>query len=285
MLYLSSFTFPSEDEEWEYRMSVQRRCYNTIYPFYVLPKTGLSQVIFAPVTIFYGGNGSGKSTALNAIAEKLNLRRDALFNRSNFFEDYVKMCSYSLDEPVPEESAIVTSDDVFDFMLNLRALNDGVDRKREELFDEYYRLKDGKGFRLRSMDDYDQLRRIVTARRQTQSAFVRDNLPSGAQGHSNGESADLFFKSRILDDTLCLLDEPENSLSPKKQAELAKYLSESVRYCGCQLVISTHSPFLLAMEGAKIYNLDDHANVARSWTELDNVKVYFDFFEKRRSEF
>ena len=135
------------------------------------------------------------------------------------------------------------------------------------------------------MDDYDQLKKVVSARKNTQSEFVRRNLPNNAQEHSNGESADLYFKSRIRDDTLCLLDEPENSLSPKMQMELAKYLEESARYCGCQLVISTHSPFLLAIDGAKIYNLDDHSRVAKRWTELANVRAYYDFFKKRQSEF
>ena len=31
---------------------------------------GLSEINFAPITIFYGGNGSGKTTLLNVIAEK-----------------------------------------------------------------------------------------------------------------------------------------------------------------------------------------------------------------------
>ena len=47
---------------------------------------------FEPITILYGGNGSGKTTALNVIAEKIKAKRDTLYNRSNFFEDYVKMC-------------------------------------------------------------------------------------------------------------------------------------------------------------------------------------------------
>lgn len=50
----------------------------------------LSEFEFPPVTILYGGNGSGKTTALNVIAEKLHLQRDTLYNRSSFFEDYTR---------------------------------------------------------------------------------------------------------------------------------------------------------------------------------------------------
>lgn len=287
MLYLRSFTFPNEDQEWRYRVfGVARTCYDTIYPFYVLPQTGLGYVTFAPVTIFYGGNGCGKSTALNVIADKLGIRRETPCNRSAFFEDYVKMCDCVLDGPLPPDSSIITSDDVFDFMLNLRAVNRGVENRRNELFDEYNSLKASKAepFRLRSMDDYETLKKITEARRKTQSAFVRERLPDGARTHSNGESAELYFQAHIHNDALCLLDEPENSLSPEKQMELKKYLEESAHYCGCQLVISTHSPFLLAIEGAKIYNMDEHSKVQK-WTQLKNVRTYFEFFEARRDSF
>lgn len=89
------------------------------------------------MTILYGGNGSGKTTALNVIAEKLALDRDTLYNRSNFFEDYTGMCDYEEEMPIPKESRIITSDDVFDFMLNLRSINEGINQKREDLFEEY----------------------------------------------------------------------------------------------------------------------------------------------------
>lgn len=36
---------------------------------------------------------------------------------------------------------------------------------------------------------------------------------------------------------------------------------------------------------AKIYNLDTQNYDVQKWTELDNVKYFFDFFEKRRNEF
>ena len=88
-----------------------------------------------------------------------------------------------------------------------------------------------------------------------------------------------------MEDTLCLLDEPENSLSPENQQKLADYLIESVRYCGCQLIISTHSPFLLAMPDARIIDLDDGCREVEDWTKLKNVRIYYDFFEKHRDRF
>jgi predicted ATPase len=284
MVYLDSITFPGEDEEWAFRMSVKRTCYNTLYPFYVLSSAGLERIDFEPVTILYGGNGSGKTTALNVIAEKLGVERSAPYNRSNFFEDYVRMCRVRLEEAVPPHSRIVTSDDVFDYMLNIRSLNEGIDRKREMLFDEHYEARHST-FQIRSLDDYEALKKRNSARRRTQSAFVREQLMENAPEKSNGESAIFYFQQRIEADALYLLDEPENSLSAARQVELAGYLEESARYMGCQLVISTHSPFLLAISGAKIYDLDARPADIKKWTQLEAVRVYRDFFERHRDEF
>ena len=284
MVYLERIVFPSEDDEWSFRMSIKRTCYNTMYPFNVLSQAGLAQLDFEPITILYGGNGSGKTTALNVIAEKLRLSRDAPFNKSNFFGDYVDMCEVRLDADIPHGSRIVTSDDVFDYMLSIRSLNEGIDRKKEMLFDEHYEARHST-FQLRSIDDYDALRKQNSARRYTQSHFVRTQLMDNVREQSNGESASFYFTQKIEADALYLLDEPENSLSAAKQIELAKYLEESVRYMGCQLIISTHSPFLLAMHRAKIYDLDTRPVDIRKWTELRNVRTYHDFFSQHADEF
>ena len=50
-------------------------------------------------------------------------------------------------------------------------------------------------------------------------------------------------------------------------------------------VISTHSPFLLKLMDAKIYDLDDTPVVTKKWTELSNVLVYYNFFKQYEEEF
>lgn len=264
MIWLSHFTFPDEDAEWDFRMSVKETYHQSIYPFYVLPQKGLQEIFFRPLTIIYGGNGSGKSTVLNVVAEALGLKRESPYNRSCFFDNYVEMCRFSLDEDLPEDSRIITSDDVFNYMLNIRAVNEGIDQDRARLAEEYGKLKRER-FRMQSMDDYDHLRQIVDARRKTLSRFIAGETQNSVCEQSNGESALMYFQSRIQDDTFCLLDEPENSLSPSNQVQLADFLADSVRYCGCQLVISTHSPFLLAIPGARIIDLDHGSQIVNSW--------------------
>ena len=103
--------------------------------------------------------------------------------------------------------------------------------------------------------------------------------------YSNGESAYRYFTEKIGENGLYLLDEPENSLSPKRQMELMGFIEDSARFFGCQFVISTHSPFLLAMAGAKIYDLDENPVDVTPWTELKNVRTYYDFFKSHDREF
>ena len=245
-MYLSNFQFADELKEELFLNDIKRTCYNSFYPFGVLSMHHLHRLDFEPVTILYGGNGSGKSTALNVICEKLGLHRDTLYNRSSFYEDYLQMCEYETEHQIPEQSCMITSDDVFDFMLNLRCINEGIDTKREELFNDYLEAKYSK-FTMKSLDDYERLKKVNLARSKTQSEYIRRNLMKNVREHSNGESAFLYFNDKIKENALYLLDEPENSLSSEKQIELQRFLVDSARFYGCQFIIATHSPFLLAL--------------------------------------
>lgn len=284
MVYLSKFQFPHIEQEYDFILGQKRTCYDTYYPYQILSKHNLIRLDFEPVTILYGGNGSGKTTALNVIAETLGLLRDTLYNRSSFFEDYTKLCSYEEERKIPEDSRIITSDDVFDFMLNLRSINEGIDRKREELFEDYLEAKYAH-FQMKSLDDYEHLKKVNMARSHTQSQFVRKNIADNIREHSNGESAFIYFADKIKENGLYLLDEPENSLSPEKQQELLRFLEDSARFFGCQFIMATHSPFLLSMKGAKIYDMDEEVVDVKRWSELKNVRAYYDFFKKYESAF
>ena len=288
MIYLRSFDLASELSETEFFCSfppkLEMLCYDreNAYPFKIFPPKYFSRAEFEPITLFYGGNGSGKSTLLNVIAGKLGLSRSADFNETPLFGDYLSLCSYDAAE-IPEGSRIITSDDVFDYLLDLRAVNRGVEARRQELFAEYERYRDKNvHFQMRTMAEYDELKVRNEARKKTKSAFVSPRLTAReARTRSNGESAFYYFTEHIKENALYLLDEPENSLSPIMQRELAAFLGDSARFFGCQLIISTHSPFLLAMNGAKVYDLDATPACEKAWQELEGVRIYKELFNKK----
>lgn len=62
-------------------------------------------------------------------------------------------------------------------------------------------------------------------------------------------------------------------------------MEDSARFFGCQFVIATHSPFLLSMKGAKIYDMDEDVVDVKRWSELKNVRAYYDFFKEHEKEF
>ena len=294
MIYLESFRLATEQDETTYLLEDKRSnklnmsCMdmNNAYPFKIFPFKYLERLEFAPITLLYGGNGSGKSTILNIIAQKLRLHRTSPFNHTPCYEDYLSYCRATLarDNDPPDGSCIITSDDVFDFMLSFRALNAGVDRKRDELIDEWRSLRQG-GFQMRSLEDFEELQRRRDAWTSTRSDYTARRLPKNLPGQSNGENAYGYFAEKIRGNALYLLDEPENSLSAERQLELATFIEDSARFYGCQFIISTHSPFLLAMKGARIYDLDEKPVAVKKWTELSNVRLYHEFFEAHRAEF
>ena len=66
---------------------------------------------------------------------------------------------------------------------------------------------------------------------------------------------------------------------------MKQLLEDRARFCGCQFIIATHSPFLLAMRGAKIYDLDAVPVLPKKWWELENTRTYFHFFYQNRNLF
>lgn len=281
MIYLDSFNYASYNNDLDFQTG--ENCYNTKYPFGILSSHHIERIKFETITIFYGGNGCGKTTALNIIAEKLHLKRDSLYNKSNFYDEYLTYCSYNA-KIIPFKSRIITSDDVFEFTMNLRHINEGIDRRRELLFEEYDKLK-ASDFRLKNLSDYDKFKKTATTRKINRANFVMQNLQNNVREQSNGESGYMYFTNKIENDALYLLDEPENSLSPERQQELLQFIQDSARFYNCQFVIATHSPFLLSLKDAKIYDFDENPVKVKPWTELRNVREYYNFFKLHEKEF
>lgn len=291
MIYLQSFAMPTKSDEEDFfigSMKAKKTCYASQYPFGLFRYRQLPQFYFDDITIFYGDNGSGKSTLLNVIAEKLELKRSTPFNRTDFFSDYVELCDDTLERSVPKNSAIITSDDVFERVLDIRRVNDGIDDRREQMIQEYITERtNAVPNRLNGMDDYERWKKVsdMRNRNKTQSQFLRQNLMRNIQERSNGESALAYFVDSVHDDTLYLLDEPENSLSAGNQLQLKYFIEDCVRNHGCQFIISTHSPFLLSIEHVTIYDIDAVPPEQKRWTELESVRTYFEFFKENEGKF
>mgnify|MGYP004536472711 FL=1 len=285
MVYLKNFTLLDDYQEhcvvcYEER----RKVFNSYYPMHLFSNKSFKNIKFDRITIFYGGNGSGKSTLLNIIAEKLGADRKSRLNKGSYFDLYVKHCEYEMSYEYPCEIKVITSDDVFDYLLNIRSINANVNRSKERLSKEYleYKFNDKNS----SFDNYEELKNSYDAKSNTMSKFVRERLGNNNIIEcSNGESALMFWEREIDANSIYILDEPENSLSAENVLKLKKFIEDSERFYNCQFIISTHSPFLLNLNEALIYDLDEIPVKTKKWTELPNVITYYNFFKEHNSEF
>lgn len=284
MIYLKSFELLNENREHGLFDIERRRIFNNYYPIGIFTNKELEEIKFDRITIFYGGNGSGKTTLLNIISEKLESIRKSKLDKGSYFDLYVDKCSYEMSFEEPMEIKTITSDDVFDYLLDVRSINSNVNRRKERLSREYMEAKFSS--KNSSFDNYEEVKNAYDSKTKSMSRYVRDRLGNNnIVEQSNGESALLFWEREIKEDSIYILDEPENSLSAENQIKLKKFIEDSVRFYNCQFIISTHSPFLLNLLEAKIYDLDSIPVKTKKWTELENVKIYHEFFKEHESEF
>ena len=284
MVYLKKFELLNDYQEHVLTEIERRRIFNNYYPLGIFPLKEFKTIEFDNITIFYGGNGSGKSTLLNIISEKLEAERKSRLDKGPYFDLYVEHCDYNMTFDSPLEIKLITSDDVFDYLLDVRAINSNVNRTKERLGREYlnYKFEDNNS----NFNNYEQVKNSYESKRKTMSKYIRDRLGNNnIVEQSNGESALLFWEREIKEDSIYILDEPENSLSAENQLKLKKFIEDSARFYNCQFIISTHSPFLLDLMDAKIYDLDSESVRVKKWNELENVKIYYKFFEERKSLF
>ena len=285
MIYLKRFELLNEMQEHSIVFDQERRrIFNSYYPIGLFTKSNFKEIEFDRITIFYGGNGSGKTTLLNIISEKIESIRKSKIDKGSFFDLYVNSCKFEMSYEEPVEIKTITSDDVFDYLLDIRSINANINRRKERLSKEYLETKFSD--QNSSFDNYEQLKNSYDSKTKTMSKYIRERLGNNnIVEQSNGESALMFWEREIKEDSIYILDEPENSLSAENQIKLKKFIEDSARFYNCQFIISTHSPFLLNLLEAKIYDLDSNPVETKKWTELENVKIYHEFFKEHESEF
>ena len=302
MIYLSSFDFPSDVDESDFFKEKTPTYYDSIYPFKFL--SGKFENLdrpysmhFGDITIIAGSNGSGKSTVLNIIAEKLKLTRAALFNYTELYEAYLRLTEsrFHIDDrevmrSVMKVSRIITSDDVFNHILEVRKKNDEINFKRDVIREKRCAYRQNPSLRPRRID-FDKPESLQAYRdysdmtKNTLSDYVRSRNILNERGYSNGENGYRYFVNAIQPGGLYLLDEPENSLSASLQVELSQYIRGMARFYDCQFIISSHSPFLLSIPLAKIYDMDSLPVSIVKWQDIPNVRIYYDFFKEHTEEF
>lgn len=273
MIYIENFQFPNEDRR--------------VYPYRLLSMNGIEHLEFAPITILYGNNGSGKSTVLNMIAERLALRNKTLGNTNEYFNSCARKCTFTLGgEGIPEDSMLIRSEDIMHYIANIRKRNADIDKVVQGWLEKGV-SKERRGTLDAEMMVRRQFETVydVGGGNNSFHAVMVNTLSEKIEEESNGETAISYFKSRLFADNLYLLDEPENSMAPAFQQELADYICLLAYRLNCQFIIASHSPFMLSMEDARIYDLDHNPVRQREWYDLENMKAYYWLFQRYSKKF
>ncbi|MFD1704824.1 AAA family ATPase [Methylopila henanensis] len=210
------------------------------YPFNLPAIAGVDEIdLDAPVVMFVGANGSGKSTLMEAIAAQIG-------------------CNPEGGSPNFQFNATNTLSDLHKAMRLPRRIRRNAPRYFYRA-DAFHAL----ATEIRRLDDEPRGGAPI------KSYYGGDDLHE----MSHGQSVMRLLHHRFRAGGIYLMDEPEAALAPETQLEVITRIIALVRD-GARFVIATHSPLLMAIPGALIYELGPDGPVRRAYHELNHVRLY-----------
>ena len=102
---------------------------------------------------------------------------------------------------------------------------------------------------------------------------MRRNYGVDVNTLSHGEAFLTILQTRVQDKGLFILDEPEAALSPLKQLSLLAFILEVLKGGKAQFIIATHSPILMGVPDAVLYEIREEGMERVSYTETDHYRI------------
>lgn len=208
-------------------------------------KKGLDVTLKSNVTFFVGENGIGKSTLLEAIADKCN------FNLSGGNRNH----NYDFYKTESELSEYLTLS---------------------------WKKKTSQGFFMRAESFFNfatYIDEIAKEDRRVLDAYGGESL----HNKSHGEAFLALFHNHFQNG-IYILDEPEAALSPQRQLSLLSIIHKLEREGKAQFIISTHSPILMSYPKADIFLLDDKIQLT-DYKNIEHYQLTKSFLESPESYF
>jgi predicted ATPase len=213
------------------------------YPFSLPIIKHLTTIEFpTQVTFFVGENGTGKSTILEAIANKAGFGAEGGSKNIHF--------------KTSEEKTYV-----------------GTQSLAEQLTLSWrMKPKNGYFFRAESFFNVANYIDLLAQNGGPELAYA----PYGGKSlheQSHGESFLAFFKNRLGNGGFFIFDEPEAALSPQRQLSLMVIIHEICKNPHAQFIIATHSPLLLAYPHATIYSCDSDVLTSIAYEDTEHYQI------------
>lgn len=223
-----------------------------------------------PVTFLVGENGSGKSTWMESVAYAANM---IVAGSDDVSTDRTLAHVRGLGNEIrltwgkrTRKGFFLRAEDYFGFVRRLATLRASLQKDLDETEAEF-------------KDKGDYARSLATGPQRGQLRATVERYGGDLDAKSHGESFLTFFNARFIPGGLYLLDEPEAALSPIRQLSLLRLIREKVAQ-DAQFIIATHSPILLALPEATIFNFDTSPPAPIAWEETEHVRVTRDFLAR-----
>lgn len=221
-------------------------------------------------TIFVGDNGCGKSTLLESIAYSINTPLIGGFIGSAKGFEAARLLKPFLKIEWGRES----SRGFFFRAEDFSAFIDSVEKENSKIAHDLSELK-------------GQVDNSITEKMSENMNYslhqMRKNYGENMQAFSHGEAYLRILQTRILNKGIYLLDEPEAALSPLKQLSLIAFILEVLKNKNAQLIIATHSPILIGIPGASLYEIQDDGMQEVTFKETDHYRITKAFLDNPES--
>ncbi len=212
------------------------------YPFSLTIIKNLKNITFSTqVTFLVGENGTGKSTILEALANKAGFGAEGGSKNINF---------KTLQEKTYTGAQLLAE------QLTLSWRN---------------KPKNGYFFRAESFFNVANYIDSIAA----YDAYGGKSLHE----QSHGESFMSFFKHRLGNSGFFIFDEPEAALSPQRQLSLMVIIHEMCKNSNSQFIIATHSPILLAYPDSTIYSCDSDVLESIAYADTKHYQITKHFLD------
>ncbi len=218
------------------------------------------------ITIFVGDNGCGKSTLLESIALHCNLPLIGGFISNNPGFEAARLLQPFVElkwQRQTKNGFFFRAEDFSDFI-------DGVEKEKMKINLDLYDLKG-------QVDD-DIIKRMAEGMNHSLRE-MRKNYGDNMQAYSHGEAYIKILQMRIGDKGIYLLDEPEAALSPLKQLSLMSLILELLKGKNAQFILATHSPILMGLPGAALYQVTDDGMEQVDFKETDHYRITKTFLD------
>jgi predicted ATPase len=217
------------------------------YPFSLEIIQNLKDLKFpTQVTFLVGENGSGKSTILQALANKAGFGAEGGSKNIHFQTAQEK--NYSGASNLAECMTLS------------------------------WRHKPAHGYFFRAESFFNLASHVDTLAAIDARAY---NSYGGKSLHaqSHGESFLSFFKNSLSKDAFFILYEHEAALSPQRQLSLLLIMHELCTTSHAQFITATHSPILLAYPNATIYSCDEQTIQKIAYKDTKHYQITKEFLD------